>query len=180
MTDAPENQPFAVSPDALMARLDDMGIAYTLHHHKAVFTADEAAFLQDEIPGCHIKNLFVRDRKEVMALIVLPDEISLDLNAVAPAIGLGRVSFGSPERLWARLGVRPGSVNPFCAMNDTDGVVKVVLHKGVAEADIVVAHPMINTMSLAIGARDLLRFLEAVGHTPQIIDLAQYARCDTA
>ena len=171
-----EIQPFATSPEALMERLSAMGIAYTLHHHKPVFTADEAAFLVDEISGCHVKNLFVRDKKERMALIVVPDELSLDLKALAPAIGLDRLSFGSPERLWDNLGVRPGSVCPYAVLNDTKCAVKLVLHKGVADADIVVAHPMINTMSIAVKSADMLRFLESTGHIPQIIDLKQYAR----
>jgi len=163
-----------------MALLDDMGIAYTLYHHRPVFTADEAAFLRDEIPGCHVKNLFVRDKKERMALLVVPDELSLDLKAVAPAIGLDRLSFGSPERLWDNLGVRPGSVCPYSVMNDTACAVKLVLHKGVADADIVIAHPMINTMSIAVASFGLLRFLESTGHSPLIIDLNRYARCTAA
>lgn len=159
-----------------MAHLDGMNIPYDLHHHRPVFTADEAAFLRDEIPGLHVKNLFVRDKKERMCLIVVPDELSLDLKSLAPALGLDRLSFGSPERLWANLGVRPGSVCPYAVMNDRAGAVKLVLHNAIAEAPRVVAHPMINTMSIAVSSGDLLRFVQSTGHDPMIVDLNQYSR----
>ncbi|HEY8963524.1 MAG TPA: prolyl-tRNA synthetase associated domain-containing protein [Alphaproteobacteria bacterium] len=179
-----ENQtfdpPYALSPDALLAHLTDLGIVYERHHHDPIFTAAEGGHLKALIPGIHVKNLFVRDKKERMALIVVPDEISLDLKTLAPAIGLDRLSFGSPERLWANLGVRPGSVCPYAAMNDQKGLVKVVVHQAIAEGPRIVAHPMINTQSIVVSSADLLRFLQNCGHTPQIIDLNAYARCDAA
>jgi len=181
MAQTPENDlPLPTPPAALMARLDAMGIAYTLHHHKAVFTGAEAAFLKKDIPAVHVKNLFVRDKKERMALIVVPDEISLDLKALAPAIDLDRLSFGSPERLWTYLGVRPGSVCPFAAINDTEGQVKVVLDKSAADATFMCAHPMLNTMSVALSGADMVRFLTEIGHPPQILDLSAFERVEAA
>ncbi|MCB1538478.1 MAG: prolyl-tRNA synthetase associated domain-containing protein [Rhodospirillales bacterium] len=163
-------------PQALMARLDAMGIPYVLHRHKPVFTCEESAFLKDVIPGLHVKNLFLRDKKGRMCLVVVPDELALDLKILAPVLGFDRFSFGSPERLWTHLGVRPGSVCPFAAINDTDGAVEVVLHRPVAEAPVISAHPMHNTMSLALSGPDVVRFLAAVNHPPRILDLAPYAR----
>jgi len=54
--DTTQDAPLPTPPEALMARLDAMGIPYRLHTHKAVFTAEEAAFLEGVIPGMHIKN----------------------------------------------------------------------------------------------------------------------------
>ena len=39
----------------------------------------------------------------------------------------GRLSFGKPELLRATLGVEPGSVQPFAAINDKEGRVTIVL-----------------------------------------------------
>lgn len=168
--------PLPTPPEALLGRLDAMGIPYDLHHHPAVFTAAEAAFLKQTIPAMHIKNLFIRDKKDRMCLVVLPDEINLDLKALAPAIGLDRISFGSPERLWTYLGVRPGSVCPFAAMNDTSGAVQVVMHAAAATAPAISVHPMLNTMSLAIAGPDVVRFLDSVGHSPRLLDLDAFCR----
>jgi Ala-tRNA(Pro) deacylase len=173
-----DQTPLPTPPEALMARLDAMGIPYVLHRHKPVFTAAEARFLEDVIPGVHIKNLFLKDKKDRMCLVVLPHEINVDLKALAPAIGLDRISFGSPERLWTYLGVRPGSVNPFCAMNDTQGRVKVFMDARAAGADTISAHPMLNTMSLALSGPDTVRFLESVAHAPTLLDLSAFAKPD--
>lgn len=170
-----ENAPLPTSPEALMARLEAMGIPFVLHEHAAVFTVDEAAALKDRMNGVQVKNLFLKDKKDNMALVVLPDEMAIDLKALAPLIGLDRISFGSPERLWQYLGVRPGSVCPFCAMNDTGRSVKVVLHAPLATAR-VCAHPMLNTMSLEVEGPDLVRFLAECGHTPHLVDLTPCVR----
>lgn len=171
-----KNASLPTPPEALLAGLSAMGIPHTLYHHEAVFTAAEAAFLKDTIPAMHIKNLFLKDKKDRMALVVLPDEISVDLKALAPAIGLDRISFGSPERLWTYLGVRPGSVCPFAAMNDTGNAVQVILHAPAAQAPAISVHPMLNTMSVTLSGPDLLRFLESVGHPPRLLDLTAYSR----
>jgi hypothetical protein len=44
---------------------------------------------------------------------------------VAKCLGLGRPSFGKPERLLDLLGVTPGSVTPFALINDPEGRVTV-------------------------------------------------------
>ncbi len=174
-----QNQPEAplpTSPEALMEKLTGLGIAYELHRHQPVFTVEEAKALEQDIPGVHIKNLFLRDKKENMCMVVVPHDFALDLKALAPAIGLDRISFGSPERLFQYLGVRPGSVNPFAAMNDTTNAVSVVLHAEVASASVVSAHPMLNSMSLALSGPDIVRFLDSVGHPPKILDLGAFCR----
>jgi Ala-tRNA(Pro) deacylase len=168
------------SPDALMARLSAMGIAFTPYHHDAVFTCAQSGHLKEIIPGLHVRNLFLKDKKGQMALVVLPDDMSLDLKSFAPAAGLDRVSFGSAERLWQYLGVRPGSVCPFAAMNDTGAQVKVILDQSIAAAPLACGHPMVNTMSLTISGPDLVRFLESVAHPPHIMDLSVFPRQEAA
>ena len=159
-----------------MARLTAMGLTHTLYHHEAVFTVEESEHLKETIPGVHVKNLFLRDKKERMCLVVLPHDINLDLKTVAPALGLDRISFSSPDRLFKYLGVYPGSVCPFAAMNDTTNQVQVYIDEPTANADLVCAHPMLNTMSVTIKGADLLRFLDSVGHSPRLLPLRDFHR----
>lgn len=175
-----ETEPLPTPPESLLKMLETMGIPYVLHHHEAVFTCEQSAPLKAVIPGVHIKNLFLKDKKDRMALVVVPDELGLDLKALAPAIGLDRISFGSAERLWTHLGVRPGSVNPFCVINDKDAKVQIILDKRAAEAEQVSGHPMLNTMSVTVSGKDLVKFLESTGHTPKIMDLGAYTRAEAA
>ncbi len=163
--------PLPTSPEQLLARLAELGIESRTVSHPPVFTVEEAKALRGELPGGHVKNLFLRNKKGAMWLVVAEEDRPIDLKALGERIGAGRVSFGSPERLMQYLGVVPGSVTPFGIVNDTGGAVQVVLDKGLLAHDPINVHPLTNDRTTAISAKDLLRFLEASGHRPQILDL---------
>ena len=71
------------------------------------------------IPGCHIKNLFLKDKREQLWLVVCPEDRPVDLKTLPALIGSARLSFARPEILREVLGVEPGSVTPFGLINDT-------------------------------------------------------------
>ena len=160
-----------LSPQALFARLDALGLAHRTVEHAPVFTVEEARQHRGVLPGHHIKNLFLRNKKEEMWLVVALEDRAIDLKRLGEKLGAGRLSFGSPERLAKYLGVEPGSVTPFAVINDTGHKVTLVLDEGLKgglEADGPVnAHPLTNTMTTAISLADLGRFFEATGHVPQ-------------
>jgi Ala-tRNA(Pro) deacylase len=159
-----------LNPQHLFARLDALGLAHSTVEHAPVFTVEQARAHRGELPGHHIKNLFLRNKKEAMWLVVALEDREIDLKRLGEALGAGRLSFGSPERLRRHLGVEPGSVTPFAVVNDTGRQVTVVLDRGLAEGGPVNAHPLTNTMTTAISFADLSRFFEATGHTPQWLD----------
>ena len=163
-----------LSPQQLFDRLAELGIAHATVEHAPVFTVEEAKSHRGVLPGHHIKNLFLRNKKEEMWLVVALEDRAIDLKRLGETLGAGRLSFGSPERLAKYLGVEPGSVTPFAVINDTGHKVTLVLDEGLKgglEADGPVnAHPLTNTMTTAIAFADLARFFEATGHAPQWLD----------
>ena len=159
------------SPEQLLARLAALGIAVANHAHAAVFTVEEAKALRGELTGGHIKNLFLRNKKEEMWLVVVEEDKRVDLKALGEKLNAGKLSFGSADRLLRYLGVLPGAVTPFGIINDTDRKVKVVLDRDLLAMDPVNAHPLVNTMTTAISAKDLVKFLEAEGHTPDVVQI---------
>lgn len=157
--------------DALFRRLDALGIDYTTHRHPPVFTVEEAKALRGTLPGAHVKNLFLRDKKKRIWLVTVLEERDIDLKALKRRIGAqGSLSFGSADLLLKVLGVQPGSVTPFGVLNDRDRRATMVLDKGALENHLVNVHPLRNDMTTAVSADGLLRFLEAEGHAPEIID----------
>ncbi len=106
-----------------------------------------------------------------MGLVTCLEDRSVDLKSLAAALEGGRFSFGSAERLMANLGVIPGAVTPFAVINDSGGAVQMVLDKALLDHDPLNFHPLDNARTTAIAPGDLLRFLEAVGHPPLILDL---------
>ena len=159
----------AVSPDALFAYLDQLGIAHKTVTHPAVFTVEEARKVRGAVPGGHTKNLFLRDKKGASYLVVAAEDAEIELRSLHRLVGAsGRFSFGSAELMRELLGVEPGSVTPFAVINDTGGRVTVVLDAAMMRNEVLNFHPLVNTGTTTISREGLLQFLEATGHVPRI------------
>src|SRR3546814_12479230 len=100
-----------------------------------VFTVEEAKALRGELPGHHIKNLFLRNKKGQLWLVTCLEDRAVDLKGLGERLGAGRFSFGSADRLMTYLGVRPGAVTPFAVINDQEDAVPMVLDCGVLGYD---------------------------------------------
>lgn len=168
---AAAQEPLPTSPDDLFAILKELGIEYALHHHDPIFTVEEGEHLKVNIPGLHCRNLFIRDKKKHMFLVVLGNDTKVDLKCLQEQLECGRLSFGSADRLWQYLGIRPGSVCPFCAINDQEHQVQVVLDAQMMAAETVNYHPLDNAMTIGLSPADLLKFFEYTGHVPLTLDL---------
>jgi Ala-tRNA(Pro) deacylase len=161
--------PMPASPDDLFAYLDSLGIAYQTVNHPPVSTVEEARALRGTVGGGHTKNLFLRDKKGALYLVVAPEDAAIELKSLHRLLGAsGRFSFGSAEVLRETLGVEPGSVTPFSVINDRAGRVTVVLDAALTAYDLLNFHPLVNTGTTTISREGLLKFLELTGHRPRI------------
>ncbi|MGB4058515.1 MAG: prolyl-tRNA synthetase associated domain-containing protein [Alphaproteobacteria bacterium] len=165
-------QELPTSPEGLLALLGGLGISYKIHRHPKIFTVEEGAHLKETIPGLHCRNLFLCDKKKAMYLVVAANETSVDLKALEKQIGSARLSFGSKERLWQYLGIYPGAVCPFAALNDKNHEITVILDSVMMEAETVCYHPLDNAQTIALSPADLLKFFTHTGHIPKILDLS--------
>jgi len=159
------------SPEELFARLAELGIATTTHNHPPLFTVEESQRLRGDLPGGHCKSLFLKDKKERYWLVITLEDSAVDLKALEGRIGSARLSFARPERLMEVLGVQPGSVTPFALINDVARQVTVILDKAMLDRDPLNYHPLHNAATTAIAPADLLRFIQACGHQPRVVDL---------
>src|SRR5580704_1561394 len=164
-----------LTPEALFARFDALGIAHRTYTHPPVFTVEEAKALRGTLPGGHCKSLFLKDKKGGLWLVVALEECRVDLKRLADALGAPRFSFGSTELLGEVLGVKPGSVTLFAEINDTEGRVAVVLQREMLNHDPLNYHPLENDRTTAVAPGDLVRFLEACGHAPRIVEIPERA-----
>jgi Ala-tRNA(Pro) deacylase len=158
------------TPHDLFALLDRLGIAHQTVEHAPLFTVEQSRALRGSIVGGHSKNLFLKDKKGTLFLVVAPEEAIIDLKALPTLIDAARLSFGTAELMREVLGVEPGSVTPFAAMNDPGRRVTIVIDRALLAHqplhEPLNFHPLVNTMTTAIGRDDLLRFLRATGHEP--------------
>jgi Ala-tRNA(Pro) deacylase len=156
------------SPADLFAFLDRLGVNHKTVEHPPLFTVEQSRTLRGTIPGGHTKNLFLKDKKGALFLVTALEDAEIELKSLHHQFGRGRFSFGSPELLRAVLGVEPGSVTPFGALNDSNRAVTVVLDAPMLEHAALNFHPLVNTMTTTIARDGLLRFLTATGHEPRI------------
>ncbi|MDX2259588.1 MAG: prolyl-tRNA synthetase associated domain-containing protein [Hyphomicrobiaceae bacterium] len=156
----------------MFEHLDQLGIATTTLDHPPVFTVAESEAIDRAVPGGHTKNLFLKDAKGRLFLVVAWTGTVVDLKGLPARIGSARLSFGNAELMGRHLGVSPGSVTAFAAINDRDSLVTVVLDKALLAFATINCHPLENTATTSIGRDDLLAFLRSTGHEPLIIDLA--------
>ena len=165
----------AAAEDALYRMLDGLGIAYRTFVHVPVFTVEESRAVCAHIPGGHTKNLFLKDRRDGLWLVVVREHLRVDLNALAKQLDAARFSFGAAELLIDVLGVPPGSVTPFALMNDKSARVRVVLDAVMLAIDPINFHPLRNDRTTAVSPEGLLKFIRATGHEPLVLTLPERA-----
>jgi Ala-tRNA(Pro) deacylase len=153
------------TPSDLFAFLDRLGIAHETVTHPSLFTVEQSRALRGTIPGGHTKN-----KKGSLFLVTALEDAMIELKSLHRLLDAGgRFSFGSADIMRETLGVEPGAVTPFAALNDSDRRVSVVLDAAMMRHETLNYHPLVNTMTTSIARADLLRFLQATGHPPRIV-----------
>jgi len=177
MSSTPPIQPDAMpaTRSDLFARLDQLGISTTTVDHPAVFTVAESTGLERSLAGGHTKNLFLKDAKDRLFLVVAQSTTPVDLKTLHKTLGCARLSFGKPELLMRVLGVPAGSVTAFSLINDREKSVSVVIDAALMHHDSVNCHPLENTATTNISRDDLLKFMRACGHDPRVVSLSATA-----
>ena len=168
----------AATPADLFALLDRMRIEHSTIEHPPFFTVEEGRPWHDKIPGLHCKNLFIKDRKGGIWLIVMPAEKRADLGRLEKALGAPRFSFARPDVLQDVLALAPGAVTPFGLMNDEERRVTVVLDQEMLESEWLNVHPLHNAASTTLRSADLLRFVQTLGYRPIILRLPEASADD--
>ncbi len=177
------NEPILHEPETLAAeqaiyqRLDTLNIPYEMFEHAPLFTVEEALNVMDDIPGAHVKNLFLRDKKKNYFLITAYHETPIDLKGLRHQIAAkdinisGNLSFANAQSLWEQLQIRPGSVNPLVLMHIAkDANICFLLDETLVKAESVNLHPMRNDKSITLKSSDLMNFLEKTGHFINVFD----------
>jgi len=164
----------AATPEEVLSQLDQHGIEHHTVTHKPLYTVEDAKSINYTEPGAHTKNLFLRNKKGLMFLVVVEPEHKVDLRALKDLLQLpgGQIAFASTERLGKYLGVVPGSVSPMALVNDHPGKVQVYIQNTLLEHEWIYLHPCRNTHSTRIRVADLLKLLDIWDHPVTPLNLS--------
>ena len=156
-----------LSSDALLAQLDEWGLTYRLHTHAPLCTVEDAKAVEDQfiMPGenaLRLKNLYLRDKKKRNYLVTLEQSREIDLKALGAELGIGKLSFGSADRLFQNLGIRPGAVSPLAMINGVENNVRFFMDAAAQQADVINMHPLVNDRTVAMAREDLMSFFQHI------------------
>ena len=168
------NQTTLATEQTLFARLDALGIEHDTFRHQALHTVEESQAARGEMgesEGGHCKNLFLKDKKGAFWLFVTLEEKRIDMNVLQKTLGAARLSFGKADLMVEYLGIEPGSVTPFAAINETSHIVQFVLDEEMLAQETLNYHPLHNAATTTIKSADLLRFLADCGHDVRIVSI---------
>ena len=170
------NLKLPISSIQLLKQLDDWKITYKHFTHDPLMSVNESKLIQEKLFGNdkengHIKNLYLRDKKKNNILFVAHQDAIIDLKLLAENIKMGRLSFGSKERLMENLGVLPGAVSPFAMINGVKKNVTIFLDRNLKLYKKIFAHPLENNQTLEIRFDQLEKFFKKIYVTPHWIDL---------
>ena len=143
-------------------QLNKLKFDFYIFEHPPLKTVEDSKNLRGEIKGGHTKNLFLRDKKKNNFLITTNEDQKIDLKNLEKKLGTSRLSFGSPDRLYEFLGVKPGSVSPFALINDHKKRVSFYIDKNLLNETILNFHPLTNNLTISLKTKDFERFLQSI------------------
>ena len=158
------------SPHELLSYLTEKNIKYTLFTHPPLHTVEDALRERGGLGGSYVKNLYLRDRKGQMALVICLNIREINLQRLRRAIGYKRMSFASEERLWNDLGVKPGSVSPLALVNSSPTALRLFADQALWEQELTNLHPLTNEMTIQLKCSDWVNLCQSWGFTVEWID----------
>ncbi len=140
--------------------LSSLEIKYTNYEHLAVFSCDDAKWV--DIPWKRVKSLLLRNKKSTnFYMVVLPDDKKLDTNIIRWIFDDSKMSFVSEELMMEKIWLKPGSVSPFALINNIEKDIKVLFDESLRWEDIWF-HPLQNDNTVVLNMKDVEHFLDNI------------------
>ncbi len=155
------------------AFLDNLEIQYTCMEHAPAMTMEDCRAVDEALGVNMCKNLFLCNRQQTdFYLLLMPGDKPFKTKDLSAQLGVARLSFATPEHMQAMLGVTPGSVSVMGLLQDTEGVVRLLIDEDILTGERFACHPCDNRKSLCFATKDLMNtILPALHHTPKLVHL---------
>lgn len=153
-------------------RLSRLGIAFERVDNDSISTMEECDEV-GKVLGTEIcKTILACTRnKSEYYLVIMPGDKRFESKIASKAIGSSRLSFASAEDMEELLGTTPGNASPMSVINDSDGRVKAVVDKELADAEFIACNVGVNTTHIRIKTSDLLeKYFPDAGHEASVVE----------
>ncbi len=143
--------------------LNELNINYEEVEHKQVFSAEESQHIKNLIKGIGCKNLFLKDKENKYYLCLISDEKKANLKELAKLVDKKHFTFATEVELKNILNLSIGSVTPLGIINDKENKVKLLIDKDL-ENNKILMHSNVNTKTLSMEYKDLIKFIDYFKH----------------
>ncbi|AQP53776.1 prolyl-tRNA editing protein [Vagococcus penaei] len=149
--------------------INKLEIEFKAFEHPPITSVKEMPY---EFNSPLVKNLVLKAKKgKNIYLVILPREKQADLKKLATLLDEKRLSFLAEDALLELLNVPAGTVTPLALPNDTNHQLTVVIDRDIDQEDTVGFHPNVNTATLIMPFKELLRILDYLDYEPIYIRL---------
>jgi Ala-tRNA(Pro) deacylase len=153
-------------------QLEALHIPYVRVDHDRADTIECCEEVERVLGGKICKNLFLCNRQQTeFYLLLMPGDKPFKTKYLSAQLGCSRLSFADDGHMRDFLQTVPGSVSALELLFDREGRVQLVIDRALLVDPCVGAHPGISTSTLLLEREDLLRYVQAVGHSPVYVDL---------
>lgn len=158
--------------DKVAETLAQLGIEYELVEHEPALTTEQADSFIEGIEGVRTKTMFLTNKKKTQYyLLIMDDQKMLDMERFKDLVAANRIRMASSDSLFEKMQLPPGVVSPFGLLNNPEKDILVYFDKEIMEEDRMSFHPNTNEKTIFLKTADLLRFLDEIGFTYDILDL---------
>ena len=171
-----DNNTVPAEAAAVCRALDELGIGFFLLTHPRANSMELCRGIGEEYGAKHCKNLFLTNRGgNVFRLLMMEADKPFRTSAVSRSLGVSRMSFASAEQLKEVLGLEPGCVSVMGLLNaGSSGKaydLSVAIDKDLLRKERICVHPNIDTATLVVNTRDVLKFIDLMGFSVTFIDI---------
>jgi len=153
--------------------LSQQNVNYNCIENEAVHSMEECAAIESALEVEIRKTIVLNNRKKTQFyLLVMPSGKAFNSKDFSEQLGCQRLSFTSPDRMEALLGVQPGSATIMSLLNDSDEIVQLVIDQDVVDDQWFGCNTGTNTCHIKMSTDDLLnKVITTTGHTPMVVKL---------
>lgn len=158
--------------EKVYAELNKLNIPFEIIEHPAAMTTEEADKYVEGIEGVLTKSLFLTNsKKTAYYLLIMDDKNRLDMGKFSEITGEKRLKLASPESLFQKMELQPGTVSIFGIINNSEKDINIYFEAGILKENRMSFHPNDNTKTLFLLTKDILKFINSVGFEYKVADL---------
>jgi len=153
-------------------KLNALEIPFQLVEHEPALTTEQADNFIEGIEGVRTKTMFLTDKKKRnFFLVIMDDNKRLDMKAFSELVEMKGVKMASENTLYEKMMLPPGVVSPFGLLNNADHDINVFIDREIITEERMSFHPNTNEKTIFLNTDDLIRYIEALDYTVNVIDL---------